>query len=197
MRRLIYPGILFLTTLATPSAQAAALTFESLPDGSPVTDDFEASYGIRFSGSAGPRLATAPDYAQGNYLCSGKDYLGELFVQWTQPVSSFGFDLAGDRVSGVVAKIDLYRDGVYTMTANIIADGDPTTIDEFGIGLPVLLPGTGFTSIRLYDLANPGGIGWDNFRYNFNPADNASPLPEPSALWLMAPGLFWLARHRR
>jgi hypothetical protein len=84
--------------------------------------------------------------------------------------------------------------GVLATTQNILGDNifsNPNLVDLTAVG--------DVTSIRIYNITDPGGLGWDNFGYDTSPV---STIPEPGTMLLLASGLAGIGargwrKHRR
>ncbi|TRU47806.1 MAG: PEP-CTERM sorting domain-containing protein [Microcystis aeruginosa Ma_QC_Ch_20071001_S25] len=76
----------------------------------------------------------------------------------------------------------MFQNGLFSVTVNILGFND--------FFVPNLVDLTGFSnvsSIRIYNVTDPAGLGWDNFQ--FDVATNPVSTPEPtSTLSLLALG---------
>ena len=118
-----------------------------------------------------------------NFICTGAGGIncsGETILTFTDPVNSLSFFQVGDNATGVVALVDIFASGVLAGTQNILGDNN--------FNLPNLVDLTGFhnvTSIRIHNITDPGGLGWDNFSY----VTGAAAVAEPGISILLACGL--------
>jgi hypothetical protein len=81
--------------------------------------------------------------------------------------------MVGCQNFGVVAKIDIYENGIFTKTLNLLGANSyyPGFFD-------LSAHGTKITRVRFYAITDTDGLGWDDFSSTPNP--NASPTPSPT-----------------
>jgi hypothetical protein len=168
--------------VATSPARAELITFEDLTDGTVVTNQYA---GVVFSSIGQDNLVTT----QGgigfgsNFICTGAvsiNCTGETILTFSTPVSNLSFFQVGDNATGVQASVDVFTGGAFNSTVDILGFNTFNTPD-----LVDLTAFSNVTSIRIYNITDPGGLGWDNF--NFTSSAGATPLP--AALPLFASGL--------
>ena len=90
-------------------------------------------------------------------------------------------------ITCVQAQVDVFVNGAFAATDNITVNGlfnTPNLID--------LSAFNNVTSIRLYHITDPGGLGWDNFTYI-----SAVPEAETYAMLLLGLGVVGFMAHRR
>ena len=78
----------------------------------------------------------------------------------------------GDTTNGVVARVDVFENGLLSSAVNILGDGIATVANL--VDLTVF---TNVTSIRIYAINDPGGLGWDDFTFTvsaFTPIGSAT-----------------------
>lgn len=125
-----------------------------------------------------------------NFLCTGSpgiNCVGETILNFTNPVSGLSFLAVGSNAGGVQAQVDVFVNGAFAATDNITVNGlfnTPNLID--------LSAFNNVTSIRLYHITDPGGLGWDNFTYI-----SAVPEAETYAMLLLGLGVVGFMAHRR
>lgn len=183
--------VVLLAIAALPS-KATLIDFEGLANGSVVTNQFA---GVTFSSNGGfVNLVTAqPGIGFGsNFLCTGAgggiNCTQETILTFAGLASNVSFYQVGDNASGVVALVDVFVNNVLASTVNILGFNDfntPNLVD--------LSAFNNITSLRIYNITDPGGLGWDNF--NFNLGQNN--VPEPSSIALLGLGAFGLGFARR
>lgn len=175
------------------SAHAALIDFESLSNGDVVTNQFA---GVVFSSAGGKvNMVTAqPGIGFGsNFICTGPsgggiDCVGETILTFASGVSGLSFYQVGDNASGVVALVDVFVNNVFSSTVNIMGFNDffvPNLVD--------LTAFSNVTSIRIYSITDPGGLGWDNFSFDIDGRE----VPLPGAAWLFLAGLGALSARRK
>ncbi len=169
-------------------ATSVEVNFDNLQDGDVVTNQYA---GVTFSSTPGNvnYVTMQPDYhsTPPNFLCSGPanagiDCMEETFLKFDSPVNNLNFDAMGVNDVGVVALIDVFTNGVFNSTVQVIGNSqgfDPDHID--------LSAFSNITEIRLYDITDSAGIGWDTFRYDQNQ------VPEPSTLLMVGTAVLGLA----
>ena len=174
-------------------ALAALIDFEGLTNGEVVTNQFPE---VIFSANAGfeNRVTTQPGIGFGDNFIYTSPTSGsinctqETILTFTNPVNNLSFWQVGDDASGVVALVDIFENGAFSSTVDILGFNDFNT--------PNLVDLTGFndvSSIRIHSVTDPGGLGWDNFQFDVT----STPVPEPSNLALLGLGLAGLSMSRR
>lgn len=187
---MLWVGLLLVGFAAPASAAVVLIDFEGFGNvgvnGPAVTTQFLVD-GVTFSSTAGNQnlVSSQPGIGFGlNFICtgtSGISCLGETILTFTDPVSNLSFFQVGDNATGVVAHVDVFVNGLLATTQDIFGDNlfnDPNLVD--------LTVWDNVTSIRIYGITDPGGLGWDNFSYETGPV---SAVPEPGAMLLLASGL--------
>lgn len=156
-------------TFATGRAPAAPveIDFDGLAPGTVVTDQYPEA---TFSADDPQENVVYDDYDFGplsvpNYITTAEhgvqNAINATYVDFTVPVRDLRFFLVGDDAPGLKAKIDIFESGVWTDTFMVFADGV--------FDVPDLVDLTAYdmvTRIEIYDLSDPGGLGWDLFRFD-------------------------------
>lgn len=185
------------TSLSLVSAANASPTVIGFEDFGPVgisgptvTNQYP---GVLFSstGSNVNIVSTQPGIGDGiNFLCTGSPGInctGETILTFDNPVSSVSFLAVGSDNSGVQALVDIFVNGAFAATNNIVVSGlriIPDLVD--------LSAYNDVTSIRIHDITDVGGLGWDNFTFA-----TAVPEPETYAMLLLGLGLLGFMAQRK
>lgn len=193
MRRI---KLMFATLILTAPSFAFAdfIDFEGLADGAVVTNQFA---GVEFSSNAGfeNQVSAQPGIGFGNnFICTAPTAGSincdqETILTFSSLVTGLTFWQVGDNSSGVVALVDVFVSGLFNATVDILGFDDFLTPD-----LVDLSAFSNVSSIRIYNVIDPGGLGWDNFE--FFPEVVVS-VPEPGTLALLGLGLAGIALARR
>jgi hypothetical protein len=171
---------------ATARLYGNVINFDNLANGDVVTNQYAALDAI-FSSTAGNvnYVTTQPQYngTPPNFLCTGPiggsiDCTEDTFVNFATPVSGLTFQALGiNNTQANVAQVDVYTNGAFNSTVIIPGAGqdlNPELID--------LSAFTNVTEIHIYDITDPGGIGWDTFTFTPN---GSTSTPEPATFWLV------------
>lgn len=162
--------VLGLALLIAATGQANAqvtINFDNLPCNTYVTNQYPQ---VTFSsaGSYTPMTYCNPNFNYGTTFpnLSRADFYGfnhyaELTLNFTRPVKGLTFyTVASDNI-GVIAKIDVYRSGSFSQTLNLSGNGNPyvpifTDLSPYGNDI---------TLIRIYNVTDTNGLGFDNFSF--------------------------------
>ena len=186
-------AVVFLAlALSTTAAFGASVVvnFDNLNNGDVITNQYA---GVTFSSTTGNvNYVTAQSQYQStppNFLCSGPasggiDCAQETFLNFSSPVNGLNFDGMGVNDIGVEAQIDVWTNGVFNSTVQVIGNAQglaPDHIDLSGF--------SNVTEIRIYNIVDGGGIGWDTFQYT----QGQGTTPEPGTLIMFGSGIIGLA----
>ena len=109
-------------------------------------------------------------------------------MTFTSPVSDLTFQGLGINDFGTVAQVDVYVDGAFAQTVDVIG------AQEFLN--PVLVDLTAFsniTEIDIHNITDGGGIAWDTFTFT----TSGTTVPEPASLGMALAGLAGLIGFAR
>lgn len=153
----------------------------------PVITNQYAAQGALFSSTTGNvnYITTQPAYQSTppNFICTGPvnsqiTCTAPTIVTFSSPVNGLNFDAMGVNNTGVVAQIDIYTNGSFNSTINLIGNAQGFLPDHVDLS-----SFTNITEIEMYNITDGGGIGWDTFQY-----DIKGTTPEPGSLLLMGSG---------
>ena len=183
------PMVLFCLAIAFSTAAFAShveVNFDNLNNLDVITNQYA---GVVFSSTQGNvnYVTTQPQYLSTppNFLCSGPANGGincaeETILTFSTPVNNLNFDGMGVNDIGVEALIDVFTNGVFNSTVQVIGNAEgfnPDHVDLSGF--------SNVTSIRIYDIVDGGGIGWDTFQYD----QGQGTVPEPGTLVMLGSAL--------
>jgi hypothetical protein len=186
-------AVVFLALALSATAAFGAsvvVNFDNLNNGDVITNQYA---GVTFSSTSGNvNYVTAQSQYQStppNFLCSGPasggiDCAQETFLNFSSPVNGLNFDGMGVNDIGVEAQIDVWTNGVFNSTVQVIGNAQglaPDHIDLSGF--------SNVTEIRIYNIVDGGGIGWDTFQYT----QGQGTTPEPGTLIMFGSGIIGLA----
>jgi hypothetical protein len=163
------------------------VNFDDLQNGDVVTNQYA---GVVFSSTQGNVnfITTQAQYQSTppNFICTGPagggiDCMQETIVTFTGgPVNNLNFDGLGVNDVGVEALIDVFTNGVFNSTVQVIGNSQGFSPDHVDLSAFANI-----TSIRIYDIVDSAGIGWDTFQYE----QSGQTTPEPGTLVMLGTGL--------
>jgi hypothetical protein len=180
-----------LLAIAASPSKATLIDFEGFSNGTVITNQFA---GVTFSSNAGfvNQISTQPGIGFGsNFICTASGSLNctqETILTFAGVASNVSFYQVGDNASGVVALVDVFVNNVFASTVNVLGFNDfytPNLVD--------LSAFSDITSLRIYHITDPGGLGWDNFSFTLG----QNSIPEPSSVALLGLGAIGLSFARR
>ncbi len=188
-------GLVAVGLLAGPSLALAlgiAINFDSLPDGTVVTNQYPD---VLFSSTPGnanyvttqPAARSSPP----NVICSGPvggniNCAEETIVTFSSGVHGLKFDAVNVDDTGLIAQVDVFVGGAFNSTYDVLGNAE-------GLN-PLLVDLSAFrnlTGVRIYNITDFGGVGWDTFLFFPRGA------PEPGTLVLLGICLAGLGLSRR
>jgi hypothetical protein len=197
MRSLVVSAVTCCTLLAfAPAGEAATITFDELTNGEVVTNQY-AALGVLFSSAAGQSnlITTQAQYnsTKPNFICTGFQSInctGETILDFIVPVTSLIFHGMGiNDVDVDVAHIDIFTNGAFAST--FILGGNSEDFEPRIVDLSAFID---VTRIRIYNITDSAGIGWDTFSFENG---GTTAVPEPATLLLVGAGLVGAVRRRR
>lgn len=180
--------------ISVATAAPTVIGFEEFGDGGISGPVITNQYpNVVFSSTSGNVniVSSQPNIGDGlNFLCTGNldiNCTGETILNFSNPVSGLSFLAVGSNNIGVQALVDVFVNGSFAATNGIIVGGIFNTPD-----LVNLSAFNNVTSIRIHDITDGGGLGWDNFTYI-----SAVPEPETYTMLLTGLGLLGFMAHRK
>ena len=174
------PLVLFVMAAAFSTAAFAThveVNFDNLQDGAVVTNQYA---GVEFSSTQGSvnfitaqsqYLSTPPNFICTGPASGGIDCMEETIVTFTGgSVSNLNFDGMGVNDVGVVALIDVFTNGAFNSTVQLIGNSEGLSPDHVDLSAF-----SNVTSIRIHDITDAAGIGWDTFQYDQGTRQPLSP----------------------
>jgi len=175
-------------------ASATVINFDNLADGNVITNQYA---GVVFSSTPGNvNYVTAQPIYNGtppNFLCTGPvgggiNCTAETIMTFSSGVSGLTFQGLGiNDVSANVAQVDVFVNSIFNSTITVAGNAQGFN--------PVLVNLSAFsnvTKIRIYNITDAAGIGWDTFTFN-----QSSSVPEPATFSFIGLGLAGAALLRR
>ena len=153
------------------------IDFEDLSNGTAVTTQYYASDGVTFSCDSGcvNHAASGQWAASGMYLrtdpaVNGDTWSHPLTVTFAQPVNGLSFLEMFENTSGHIFDVDVYEDFSATATATEHHYGHASSnLTTWGSQTIDLSAYHDVTEIHLYNIDDPWGLWWDNFRFVLPP----------------------------
>ena len=197
-KTILKSGILSLLALTIPThAFAVTIGFEGLSNGTVVTNQFPD---VVFSSNAGfeNQVATRPGLGFGdNFICTAPtagsiNCTQETILTFSSVVNNLSFYQVGDNANGVVALVDVFENGLFSSTVNILGFDTPLVPDIVDLNAF-----SNVSSIRIYNITDPAGLGWDNFQFEAVPVPwETDALPVVVSTVLFGLGV-WTKRKRK
>jgi hypothetical protein len=179
-------GMAWLLGSVVEDAQAVTIDFDNLSFLDIVTTQypevtFSADPGFETQvGTPSSSFGTSPP----NFSCSAALGGGfpkcenETILTFTNPVNNLTFKSVGIDNAGVVARVDIF-------TPNLVITQDITKTPQ----LIDLSAYSDVSKVRLYDINDNNGIGWDDFTFDV--------VPEPASASLLAAGVIGRITQRK
>lgn len=178
-----------------PARATEVINFDDLGNGVVVTDQYE---NVVFSSIGGSQvLTTAQSLGSStpNFICSGRggsiNCTDPIFVDFATAVSGLSFLAVGDNQVGVNGSVSIFGSGGLLGTVNTIGDNVFST--------PYMVDLSAFTGVTRIEITNtdPGGLGYDDFRFSFSDVTGAVPEPATWAMMLIGFGGMGIAFRRK
>lgn len=178
MKIIVSSFVTFLTLSSTAFAATVTIDFEAFNDGDLINTIGNAT----FTSNSNVEIYNFSSLANSgvNTIArSGGNFDGDLFVDFSTPVSSLSF-FSGADDNTQQASINVFTDGVFSTTVGLVGDGDSTTTD-----FQDLTSFVDVTRIEIVDVTDAGGLLYDDFSYTVDP----QVVPLPAAGWLLLGGI--------
>ena len=169
--------------MISTSAPAATINFDSLANGTVVTNQFAPA---TFSSIAGSQiLVTAQNLGSStpNFICTGIgssiNCTDPVFVAFSSAVNNLRFTAVGDDNTGINGLVTMFNGTTLLGTVNLIGDGNGQTpyfanLSSFGAITRIAITTT-----------DAAGLGYDDFIFD---VVNSGAVPEPSTWAMMIAG---------
>jgi hypothetical protein len=155
----------YLACVGVVPATAGVVDFDNLVGGTAVTSQFP---GVAFSSSPGfenraiestitssPPNGICTAAVTGGFVCTA-----ETIVEFASPVDEVSFFAYGVNDTGVVARLEVFQNGVSSGSIDVVGAGNPS------VPVPLdLREFSGVTRLRIHDISDSYGIGWDDFAF--------------------------------
>jgi hypothetical protein len=171
--------LLLVLTVEPVGAQGTTpitINFDDLADKTIVTDQYLNQYGVKFSsGNLSFPLHTQQacnfcgPISPPNFVCTWPDLSGQVFVEFTRPVSNLSFVIiASDAFFSQFAVLDVYRNGTFFSSFNIFGNGTANV----GVSLGST---NSITKIVVRNINDAAGVGFDNFTFTLPDVNITNP----------------------
>lgn len=168
-RSMRWSAIAAALTLASTASAQTVITFEEVPPGTLLTDQYPD---VTFSSSPGNSNYAHP-FIAGNILCTGPTggtitCVPDTYMDFTTPVSDLRFQAIEPNGSGVVAQFRIFENGVLAATEDLIGLGGGS--GTIAVDLTAYSDVTRLEIVNILDdPVTRNGIGWDTLMFTAAP----------------------------
>lgn len=183
-------GVALAAALVATPAAAVTINFDDVPAPTVITNQYA---GAVFSSEAGFNVLTLAvaatyDTTVPNIICSGLattvNCFSDVYVDFTSAVNGLSFYTVGDNSAGDLADVRVFSGATLLGTVDVVGDADP-----FNTTIVIDLAGfADVTRIEIVDIADPLGLGFDDFTFESGPTGGGVPEPGVWALMLLGFG---------
>ena len=173
-----------------PNTTPVQINFDDLSSGTIINSLYTQNYKISFSstnnyfvygyfGGYSAYVQTQPNLVVRGVLPFFLNHSAPLTITFTEPVNDLKFYVLSSDDFGVIAKYDIYQNGIYVTTRDVIGTGGSHPPPQGSYApIPIDLAAVpNVTRVVVYNITDSYGLVFDSFSYTYGTGPTPTPTP--------------------